>query len=146
VYKEVLLREQGGESPQLAEYVQRFPQFAAGLERLFEVHEVLQSGRSLAGTSWDGVQDSSSVDLPEIPGYEVLREVGRGGMGVVYLAHQYGVDRLVALKMILAGDSATAQERARFQTEAQAVGGFQHPHIVLIHNVGEHQVHPYLAM
>jgi serine/threonine protein kinase len=81
-----------------------------------------------------------------VPGYEVLGVLGRGGMGVVYRARQVGLDRLVALKMILAGEHAGPEERARFRTEAEAVARLQDPHIVQIFEVGEHEGRPYLAL
>jgi WD40 repeat protein/tRNA A-37 threonylcarbamoyl transferase component Bud32 len=72
-----------------------------------------------------------------IPGYEVLGELGRGGMGVVYKARQTKLNRLVAVKMILSGAHAGSEERQRFLTEAEAVARLQHPNIVQIHEIGE---------
>jgi WD40 repeat protein len=80
------------------------------------------------------------------PGYEVLQELGRGGMGVVYLARQVKANRRVALKMILAEDHASAAARARFATEVEAVARLQHANIVSVYEVGEHQGRPFFSM
>jgi tetratricopeptide (TPR) repeat protein len=81
--------------------------------------------------------DLSSPLWPAIPGYEIERELGRGGMGVVYLARQLRLNRRVALKMLLPESCGSAQQRQRFRTEAEIIAGLQHPHIVQIFEVGE---------
>src|SRR5262249_10588557 len=81
-----------------------------------------------------------------VPGYEVLSELGRGGMGVVYKARQLKADRIVVLKMILSGAHASPVELARFQSEAQAIARLQHPHIVQLHEVGEHEGLPFFSL
>jgi WD40 repeat protein/serine/threonine protein kinase len=86
------------------------------------------------------------VKPPEVRGYDIERELGRGGMGVVYLARQNELNRYVALKMILAGLHASGPERERFRIEARAAAQLQHPNIVQIYEVGEADSRPYLAL
>lgn len=84
--------------------------------------------------------------LPEVPGYVLLRELGRGGMGVVYRARQRGLDRIVALKMLLGGRFAAPEQEARFRAEAQAVAQLVHPHIVQVHEIGAHDGRHYFSL
>ncbi len=164
IYHEVVLRQQQGEAPPLEEYLQRFPQFAVQLKPLFDVHRALEADLTFdfeptkthdaiprqaarpTDTTLTGPAAPLSRDLPAIPGYEIIKELGRGAMGVVYWAWQTSLNRTVALKMILAGSHAGPQELARFRTEAEAVARLRHANIVQIYDVGRHGTHPYMTL
>ena len=88
----------------------------------------------------------SSAGLPVVPGYEVLAELGRGGMGVVYKAQQVSLNRPVALKMIRDSALAGAEQLTRLRTEAAAAARLQHPHIVQIYDLYQHNGLPFYAM
>ena len=99
-------------------------------------------GRRPAGAT---IRPSRPIGV-DVPGYEILAEIGRGGMGVVYKARHIRLDRLVALKMILAGAHASDDQIARFHIEARAVARIQHPGIVQIHEVGDLDGLPYFSL
>ncbi|MBY0231978.1 MAG: serine/threonine protein kinase, partial [Gemmataceae bacterium] len=80
------------------------------------------------------------------PDFIILGELGRGGMGVVYKARQVALDRVVALKMILAGGHASENERRRFLAEGEAVAALRHPGIVQVHQSGSHDGLPWFAL
>src|SRR5262249_57843462 len=85
----------------------------------------------------------AAAEWPVVPGYEVLAELGRGGMGVVYRAWQLSLNRDVALKVIRDGALAGAAQRARFRVGAEAAAPMRHPNIVAVYDVGEHAGRPY---
>src|SRR5258705_693478 len=96
--------------------------------------------------SGDAAPPLEEKGLPQVPGYEVEAVLGRGGMGIVFRARHLRLNRLVALKMLLAGAYATPQERTRFQREAEAVARLQNPNIVQVHDVGDIDGRPYFPM
>ena len=158
IYNEMLLREAGGEKPQLQEYVGRFPHLAQQLADQFEIEQALQdqshdteyaSESDAAGVlTQDDVGTTSASALPErtLLDFDLREMLGRGGKGVVYKAIQKSLNRTVALKMIRSGEDASPEDRARFTLEAEAVARLQHPNLVHIYEVGEWQGQPYLAL
>jgi tetratricopeptide (TPR) repeat protein len=84
--------------------------------------------------------------FPSIPGYDILSELGRGGMGVVYQARDTHLNRLVALKLILAGPGVGTEAHLRFQREAEVLAALHHPNIVQVHEVGQAEGTPFCAL
>jgi serine/threonine protein kinase/DNA-binding SARP family transcriptional activator len=133
---EVFYRQRVGEAPRADEYQARYPSVSLLVVSLFADQDTEQT---------QPLPDAAG-DFPVVPGYEILGVLGRGGMGIVYQARHCRLQRLVALKMILAGGHAGPQELLRFRTEAEAVARLQHPNMVQIYEVGEQQGLPYCAL
>ncbi|MDX1964513.1 MAG: serine/threonine-protein kinase [Pirellulales bacterium] len=150
-----------GESPQIEQLTQRYPDLARDLRELWaavmiadavggstQMFAAEQRSQGLPGQPRQ-FTDSGFFSQPlpcKIGDFELLCELGRGGMGVVYQARQISLDRMVALKMVLRGSNATAADLARFRAEAEAVAKLDHPHIVPVYEVGELQGQPYFSM
>ncbi len=94
----------------------------------------------------DRRQHELSSGPPSIPGYDIIGELGRGGMGVVFKAWHVPSKRFVALKMILTGADATETRRKRFRVESEAASRLAHPNIIQVHDVGEIDGHPFFAL
>jgi eukaryotic-like serine/threonine-protein kinase len=139
---EYRLRQRSEPGLTAAEYEQRFPQLGPGLASY-----LARTGES---TRLEGATGEPTHGMPprpaELPGYRILGELGKGGMGIVYKAEQLGLHRTVALKMIRAGAHASPELLARFHLEAEALASLQHPNIVQIHEIGQHGGCPYMAM
>jgi serine/threonine protein kinase/WD40 repeat protein len=125
------LRRKVGELPSIEDYVSRFPHWS---------NEI----RSQVGTADDG--NASTKHPLRFPGYEILGELGRGGMGVVYKARHVQLGRIVALKMAILGRHESRKELERFRIEAESIAKLQHPNIVQIFEVGEVEGTPYFTM
>jgi len=155
---------EAGLKPDQQDMLRRFPDVAAELADFFadqeRVERVVKPLRQTAGSLPRPGPLTNAYELPSLsalsaagepPGhtfgdYQLLEEIARGGMGVVFKARQVRLKRLVALKMILAGRLANPADVLRFQAEARAAAGLDHPHIVPIYEVGEHEGQPFFSM
>jgi serine/threonine-protein kinase len=142
VYAELLLRREAGEAPTLEEYLWRFPQYASQLPLLMELEQWLESD-TIRGADPSSIPKAPTAGWPAVAGYEIVGELGRGGMGVVYKARQLGLQRPVALKVIRPGGDTDPEALARFRGEAEAVARLQHPNIVQIYEIGTHDGRPF---
>ena len=170
VQQEVRLRTAIGETPVAEEYQNRFQnvtvdfptvQVQQDTGRAVQAQEdtgremptIMPSASELPDNADDATVVGSEATVDDlvvvgdaVPGYDLLGELGRGGMGVVYQARDQNLKRTVALKMILSGAHASDEDMQRFQIEAEAVAKLQHPNIVQIYEVSEHEGRPYIAL
>jgi hypothetical protein len=149
--KELTAEEMCADCPELTEELRRRIRIIRTMEQMLGASSDSSSMTTAAvGQPRDSgtLPESLRADLEKIniPGYELLGILDRGGMGVVYKAMQTQLKRTVALKMILGGAHAGPQQLARFRTEAEAIARLQHPHIVQIYDVGESEGRPFFTM
>jgi serine/threonine protein kinase len=138
-----------GERPSLTEYTERYPELEAQIRDLFPALVVMEQFGSIAGPSTGPHARTAIVDATapkQLGEYRILREVGRGGMGIVYEAVQESLGRHVALKVLPFQSLADANHLERFHREAQAAARLHHTNIVPVFGVGEHEGLHYFAM
>ena len=159
---EYLRAADAGTPPDRDAFLAKYPDLAASLAEFLDDHlrmrdAVRPAAESATITAKPDLDPHATVGLdgaqPVLLGtvryfgdYELLTEIARGGMGVVYKARQVSLNRVVALKMILAGQLASPTDIERFRLEAKAAGGLDHPNILPIYEVGEHDGHQYFSM
>jgi serine/threonine-protein kinase len=158
-------RHERGERPDAPKYRQRFPELSEVVDAVFasalkdqgslSTRRVRRAGSpghstvSSHASADPAAEDDFRLFEPQgsgAQGYEIIEELGRGGMGVVYRARQIALNREVALKVIKHGELATSAELVRFQNEAEAVAQLDHPQIVPIYEVGQIQGLPFFSM
>ncbi len=134
IYHEFSLRQELGESPDWQQHTRQYPEHAAMLERLRQADQLVD--QTLAAPA--------QLPAGTFAGYDLLEEVGRGGMGVVFKARHKSLDRIVALKVLRS--DGTGEDRKRFDREAQAVARLHHPNIVQVYEVGENAGEAFVSL
>lgn len=145
-------RLRAGQAPQLEEVLSEQPDIAAEVRELWGAALLAENlGLPAPTRSSNNQLRCSPLPVDRFTGsrfgsYEILEEIGRGGMGVVYRARQRPLDRLCAVKLLLHADLSTADPLRRFQSEAEAAARLEHPHIVGVYEVGMENGQPFFSM
>jgi hypothetical protein len=143
-----------GKTPDFEAVRKNHPELVDELRQLWATAMVAEDLATLSAVL-DAPGELADVPLPLEPpasgrkrvgDYEILEEIGRGGMGVVYRARQISLGRIVALKMVLRGALASATDRTRFRAEAESAARLHHPHITPVYEVGDEDGQPYFSM
>lgn len=146
VCEEFLQRLQSGEQPTIAEYVARYPQQEKRLKSVLPMLLMMEDVGSVAESSRKSSGPRIQAGLEQIGDYRIIREVGRGGMGIVFEAEQIALSRRVALKVFGLHHSRNEALKERFEREARVAGKLHHTNIVPIYETGEADGCVYYAM
>src|SRR5262245_47194722 len=148
--EEFLERQRQGEKPTLREYLDRHPDLADEIRDLFPALLMMEDLGDSSGATTGSLAAEDAIApgaRPERLGdYRILREIGRGGMGVVYEAEQESLGRRVALKVLSAGSRLDPKQVRRFEREAKAAARLHHTNIVPVFGVGCQEGHHYFVM
>ncbi len=151
--EELLAQSRQGLVPDLTGVITRFPHLEQEIRELWATMQLAEGFASaddqvsVLSSMASSARSSADPALPRSFGeFQLLSELGRGGMGIVYRARQASPNRVVALKMVLRGDIASADDLARFRGEAEAAAKVRHPHIVPVYEVGDVDGRPYFSM
>jgi tetratricopeptide (TPR) repeat protein len=158
IYQEFVIRRALGESPCPEDYLRRFPAWADALVRQFAVDEALRppdevtvhirddAKTTLGPHSWPAEINPPAQPPHSIAGYDILGELGRGGMGIVFKALDLRLNRVVAIKTVNEAAFTTPLQLRRFLAEAELIARLTHPNIIPIYAVGEEQGRPYFSL
>ncbi len=148
VIAEYIRASEAGNAPSRRNLLEQYPELAVELNQFLKQRDNLNRMADPIREFGDDLFQAigPGQQLSYVGNYELLEEIARGGMGIVYKARQKTLGRIVAVKMIVAGRWASEQDVQRFRSEAQAAASLQHPNIVSIHEVGQHEGWHYFSM
>ncbi|HZT83426.1 MAG TPA: protein kinase [Gemmataceae bacterium] len=135
--EEFAQRYRHGERPTLREYAERYPEYAEDIRELFPALLAVERLKPGTADATGELGNTAALPLDRLGDYRVLREVGRGGMGVVYEAEQVSLGRHVALKVLPSGALLDGKQLQRFEREAKAAARLHHTNIVPVYGIGE---------
>jgi eukaryotic-like serine/threonine-protein kinase len=150
---EVTAQARGGKNPDFEALARRHPDLVDEVRMLWATAMVAEDFASVS-QALDSVERAASAPnrppvfepRQRVGDYEILEEIGRGGMGVVFRARQISLGRIVALKMILRGELASAADLTRFRGEAESAARLHHPHVTAVYEIGDHEGQPFFSM
>jgi serine/threonine protein kinase len=150
---EVTSEARGGKTPDFEALARRHPDLVDEVRMLWATAMVAEDFASVS-QALDSVEGRATAPSrpptfeprQRVGDYEILEEIGRGGMGVVFRARQSSLGRIVALKMILRGELASAADLTRFRGEAESAARLHHPHVTAVYEIGDHEGQPFFSM